>query len=50
MKYQQGFVQLDFTSLFVFLIAIGIILGISSSIGIPVMWEWVKPFIHAWTA
>ena len=32
------------------LIFIGVIIGSSFTIALPVMWEWVKPFIHAWTA
>lgn len=50
MKYQQGFVNLDFTGLFIFLIIIGVVIGTSLTVGIPVVWDWIKPIIHAWTA
>lgn len=50
MKYQQGFVDLDLTSFFIFLIAMGILIGVMLTTGVPIIWEWIKPFIHAWTA
>lgn len=50
MLNQRGFVNLDFTGLFLFFIAIGILLGMFATLGIPAVWELIKPFIHAWTA
>jgi hypothetical protein len=56
-KYQRGFVQgigrgmaEAFMVAMIVVFIIGFILGIFSALGIPVIWDWLKPLIHGWTA
>ena len=47
MKYQKGFVsERDFIQFSITLVLLGAILFL----GVPALWEWIKPLIHAATA
>ena len=50
MKSQRGYYNMDFTGLFVFLGVLGVAVGVFLSWFIPIVWGWLKPFIHTLTA
>ncbi len=51
MKYQRGFIsESDFWWFIATIGAIGFVFGGVVFIGIPKLWEFLKPFIHLWTA
>ena len=47
---QKGYVQLDFTGIIIGSIVVGVAIGVSITLGVPILWEWVKPILHAITA
>ena len=56
-KYQRGFIQGiadsiadSFIKLLIFAFALGTAFGVFMTTGVPVIWEWIKPIIHGWTA
>lgn len=50
MKNQRGFYNFDFLGIMYGIVFVGILIGIALAIGVPFVWEWIKPFIHALTA
>lgn len=48
MQNQRGYIDLG--GAFLFLLIAGIIIGLFLSIGLPWLWELVKPWIHSATA
>ena len=51
MKYQNGFIsEHDFVRFMIVLVLLGIGIGAVLFLGVPALWEWVKPLIHAATA
>lgn len=50
-KYQKGFIsEHDFVQFVITLFFIGVIFGAVLFLGIPALWELLKPLIHAATA
>ena len=47
---QKGYVHLNFTDMFIGFIIFGVAIGVLITLGVPILWEWIKPFIHALTA
>lgn len=48
---QSGFIGDDaILAMLVFLVVIGIVIGVALSIGVPWLWGFLKPWIHALTA
>lgn len=47
---QGGWGAPDFTGIVVFLVTVGVLIGIAITIVLPWLWATVKPFIHAVTA
>ena len=51
MKYQNGFIsEHDFVQFMLVLVLLGIGISAVLFLGVPALWEWVKPLIHAATA
>ena len=50
MNKQKGYVNLDFTGIIIGFITVGVAIGVSIILGAPILWEWVKPFLHVITA
>lgn len=50
MNKQKGYVNLDFTGIIIGSIILGVAIGVLIILGVPILWEWVKPFLHAITA
>ena len=50
MNKQKGYVNLDFTGIIIGAIIVGVAIGVSITLGVPILWEWVKPILHAITA
>ena len=49
-KYQKGFIsELDFMQFMIVLVLLGVGIGALLFLGVPALWEWVKPLIHAAT-
>ena len=42
--------NIDFTGAFIFVLIVGIIIGLVFALGIPFLWDFIKPFIHLWSA
>lgn len=50
MKYQKGFIsERDFMQFMIVLVLLGVGIGALLFLGVPSLWEWVKPLIHAAT-
>lgn len=50
MKYQKGFIsEQDFINFMIGLVLLGIGIGAILFLGVPALWEWIKPLIHAAT-
>lgn len=47
---QRGYYNMDFTGLVIGGIVVGIVVGVLLTIGLPWLWQLLKPLIHAWTA
>lgn len=47
---QEGYIHLNFTGIIIGFIIVGVVIGISITMCVPVLWEWVKPILHAITA
>jgi len=50
MKHHRGYIDLDFTGLFIGIAIVGGIVGAVLAYGIPWLWSLIKPWIHALTA
>ena len=50
MRNQKGFMNMDFTAVFIFLGALCVAVGMFLSWFLQLVWTWVKPFIHALSA
>ncbi len=49
-KYQKGFIsERDFVQFMIVLVLLGVGIGAVLFLGLPALWEWVKPLIHAAT-
>ncbi len=48
MQNQRGYIDLG--GAFLFLFIVGIVMGLILSVGLPWLWELVKPWIHSATA
>ena len=46
---QRGYIDLDFTGLFVGLVIVGIVVGLGLAWLVPWVWGIVKPLLHALT-
>lgn len=50
MKYQKGFIsEHDFVQFVIACVLLGIGIGAALFLGVPAIWEWLKPLIHAAT-
>lgn len=50
-RKQSGFIgDGDIAAMFALLVVIGIVIGVALSIGVPWLWGFFKPWIHALTA
>ena len=50
MKYQKGFIsERDFVQFMIVLVLLGVGIGAVLFLGLPALWEWVKPLIHSAT-
>jgi hypothetical protein len=38
------------TTIAIVCFAVGVLLTLLITVGIPALWGWLKPFIHTWTA
>lgn len=47
---QHGYINIDFSAVFLVLIAIGAVIGVVISYVAPWLWGLVKPLLHAITA
>lgn len=43
---QRGFYGLDFAGFFIALVVVGALIGVVLTLGLPWLWELVRPFIH----
>lgn len=51
MKYQKGFIsERDFFTFIIALVLLGVVLGAVLFLGVPALWGFIKPLIHAATA
>ena len=51
MKYQKGFInERDFFTFTIALVLLGVVLGAVLFLGVPALWGFIKPLIHAATA
>lgn len=50
MNKQKGYVNLNFTGIIIGFIIVGVAIGVPITLGVPILWEWVKPFLHTITA
>lgn len=49
-KYQKGFIsERDFMQFMIVLVLLGVGIGALLFLGVPALWEWVKPLINAAT-
>ena len=50
-KYQKGFIsERDFLAFIISLVLLGVVLGAVLFLGVPALWWFIKPLIHAATA
>jgi hypothetical protein len=47
---QRGYYNIDLTGLLVFLIVVGVLIGLALAYGVPWLWGLIKPLIHGATA
>ena len=51
MTQQRGFIgQNEFWWFVAVLFCVGLVVGIFISVVPPIVWDWVKPIIHKWSA
>lgn len=50
MKKQGGYFDFDLGAFILVILVMGVFLGITLTLGLPILWEWIKPFIHAISA
>lgn len=50
MKYEKGFIsERDFVQFMIVVVLLGFVAGALLALGLPALWEWAKPLIHAAT-
>ncbi len=50
MKHRRGYINLNFGAMFAGFVIAGIAIGILIAWLAPIVWSWVRPLIHGWTA